>query len=186
MKRFFVTALLMGSVACYSVAQVSDSTATATTGSSMTMDNEVSSESKQFMEKATTSGKLEVELGKMAQEKASAQEVKDFGQRMVTDHGKANEDLKALAQEKNVTLPDSLTAKQQRTVDKLSGLSGEEFDQEYMKTMVKDHNKDINTFQKASENLTDPAVKEFASKTLPVLKEHQQMAKQINGQLSNL
>ena len=70
-------------------------------------------------------------------------------------------------------------------VDKLSGLSGEEFDQEYMKMMVKDHNKDINTFQKASENLTDPAVKEFASKTLPVLKEHQQMAKQINGQLSN-
>ena len=95
MKQFFVTALLMGSVACYSVAQVSDSTATATTGSSMTMDNEVSNESKQFMDKAATSGKLEVELGKMAQEKASAQEVKDFGQRMVTDHGKANENLES-------------------------------------------------------------------------------------------
>ena len=182
-KHFLVTILLVGAAASYSVAQVSDSTSVSASAGTMETQNMVSSETKTFMEKAATGGMMEVQLGQMAQEKASSQEVKDFGQQMVTDHSKANEDLKALAQEKNVTLPDSLMSKQQRNVDKLSKLSGEEFDKEYMKMMVKDHEKDVKTYEKASKNISDPAVQDFASKTLPVLKEHLQEAENIEGQL---
>ena len=185
-----MTALVVGATASYSAAQettdpVGIDSATANVGRSSMADAQanVSSETKEFMEKAATGGMMEVELGKMAQEKASSSEVKDFGQQMVTDHTKANEDLKSLAQEKSVMLPDSMTAKQQRNVEKLSGLSGTEFDQEYMKMMVKDHEKDVKTYQKASEDVPDPAVQDFAAKTLPTLKDHLQKAEDVNEQL---
>lgn len=187
-KQFLTTALLTGAAASYSMAQVTDPALTDTASASarsdaMTTENMVSNETKTFMEKAATSGMLEVQLGKMAQEKASSSEVQDFGQMMVTDHSKANDKLKSLAQEKGVTLPDSLTAKQKKTMEKLSQLSGDEFDKEYMDTMVKDHEKDIKTYEKASNNVPDPAVQDFASQTLPTLKDHRQKAEEINQQM---
>lgn len=187
-KHYFATALLMSAATGYSTAQVTDpaltDTASVTARSgSMATENMVSNETKTFMEKAATSGMMEVQLGKMAQEKASSSEVKDFGQMMVTDHSKANDKLKSLAQEKGVTLPNSLTSKQQQKVDKLSQLSSEEFDKEYMKMMVKDHKKDIDTYQKASDNVPDPAVQDFASQTLPTLKDHLQKAEGVNQQM---
>lgn len=182
-KQFFATALMVSAVASYSVAQQTNDGTASAGNSTPGESNVVSNKAQQFMEKAATSGMLEVKLGQMAQEKASASEVKDFGERMVTDHSQANDKLKSIAQQKGVTLPDSLTAKQQNTVDKLSKLSGEEFDREYMKTMVKDHKKDVQTFEKAAENLANPAVQDFASQTLPTLKEHLQEAEDINQQL---
>ena len=185
-----MTALVVSTSAGYSVAQqttdaVGIDSATANVGRSgvESPSANVSGETQKFMEEAATGGMMEVELGNMAQEKASSQEVKDFGERMVTDHTKAGDELKSLAQEKSVTLPDSMTAKQQRSVKKLSALSGQEFDQEYMKMMVKDHEKDVKTYQKASENVPDPTVQDFAAKTLPTLKEHLQEAENVNEQL---
>lgn len=182
-KQFFATALMVSAVASYSVAQQTEEGSASTANTTATESSTVSSDTRQFMEKAATSGILEVKLGQMAQEKASSSEVKDFGEHMVAGHSQANDKLKSLAQEKGVTLPDSLTAKQQSDVDKLSKLSGQEFDQEYMKMMVKDHKKDVQTFEKAAKNLSDPAVQDFASQTLPTLKEHLQEAEDINQQL---
>ena len=182
-KHFFATALMVGAVASYSVAQQTDSLSASTGNATTTEQNAVSNETQTFMEKAATSGMLEVKLGELAREKANAAEVKDFGEQMVTDHSEANDKLKALAQEKSVTLPNALTAKQQNEVDRLSKLSGDEFDQAYMKLMTKDHKKDIKTFEKASKSVTDPAVQDFASQTLPTLKKHLQEAEDINQQL---
>src|SRR5262249_55511746 len=124
-----------------------------------------------FVLEAAKGGMAEVELGKLAEEKASSPEVKKFGQRMADDHGKANDELKSLAQSKNITIPASDT-KEQKLHDQLSKLSGSEFDKAYMKAMVADHKKDVNAFRKESQSGKDPELKAWAAKTLPTLEDH--------------
>ena len=121
----------------------------------------------------------EVALGKLAVEKASNSEVKKFGQRMVDDHSKANDELKQLASQKNVTLPQDLSAKDKATKAKLESLSGEQFDRSYVKDMVKDHKKDVSDFRRESTSAKDPDVKKFATQTLPTLEEHLKQAESI-------
>ncbi|GAB7025517.1 DUF4142 domain-containing protein [Geotalea toluenoxydans] len=134
---------------------------------------------KDFIKKAASGGMMEVELGQLAQSKAQSQEVKDFGSRMVTDHGKANEELKTLAQQKNVTLPTKLERKHKSMVDKLNKASAAEFDKKYMSDMVKDHKHDVEDFRKATQKVKDPEVKAWAEKTLPVLEQHLQQAQEL-------
>jgi len=136
----------------------------------------VSSGDRKFMEKAAQGGLAEVELGKLATDKASAAEVKQFGQRMVDDHSKANDKLKALATAKGVNLPTGLDRSTQREMDKLSKLSGAEFDREYMKHMVSDHKKDVSEFKSEAKRAKDADVKDFAASTLPTLEEHLKLA----------
>ncbi len=131
-----------------------------------------------FAMKAASGGLTEVALGKMAAEKGTRQDVKDFGQKMADDHSKANDELKSLASSKNMTLPSSPNAKDQATIDKMSSMSGAAFDKAYINDMVADHKMDIALFQKEANSGSDPDVKAFASKTLPTLQEHQKM---ING-----
>jgi putative membrane protein len=130
-----------------------------------------------FVKKAAQGGKAEVELGQLATEKASSDAVKKFGQRMVDDHTKANEQLQALAAKENVTLPDKPNAQQRQEKARLEKLSGEQFDRAYMRLMVQDHTKDVAEFQRESKSAKDPGVKDFASTTLPTLKEHLSLAK---------
>ena len=132
-----------------------------------------------FVKKAASGGLAEVELGQLAVQKASSEEVKKFGQRMVDDHGKANEQLKQVAAEKHIELPQNLDAKDKATKARLEKLSGEQFDKAYMKDMVKDHQKDIAEFNRASKMAKDPAVKSFAEQTLPTLREHLKEAEKI-------
>jgi predicted outer membrane protein len=115
------------------------------------------------MQEAASGGLMEVELGKVAAQRASSSDVKEFGQCMVTDHTKANDELKDLASRKNVTLHEGLDAKQQAEVTRLSKLSGHEFDQSYMKTMTTDHEHDVAAFKKAASSSPDADVKAFAS-----------------------
>jgi Predicted outer membrane protein len=136
----------------------------------------LSSGDRKFMEKAAEGGMAEVKLGQLASQKASADQVKQFGQRMVDDHGKANDQLKQLASTKNVTLPTDLDKSTQREYDKLSKLSGADFDREYMKHMVSDHKKDISEFKSESNKAKDADLKQFASSTLPTLQEHLTLA----------
>jgi len=136
----------------------------------------VSSADRKFMEKAAQGGLAEVQLGKLASEKASAPEVKQFGQRMVDDHTKANDQLKQLASSKGVNLPTELDRSDQREMDKLSKLSGAEFDREYMKNMVSDHKKDVSEFKSEASRAKDSSVKQFAASTLPVLQQHLELA----------
>ncbi|WP_276499562.1 DUF4142 domain-containing protein [Pontibacter litorisediminis] len=136
-----------------------------------------------FMTKAASGGMMEVELGKMAQEKGQHADVKSFGQMMVTDHSKANEELKSLAQKKNIVLPDSMGEKHMDHVQELRDKTGAEFDRAYMDLMVEDHEEDVNMFEDAAKNLQDPDVKAFASKTVPTLRQHLQRAQQIDSTL---
>jgi putative membrane protein len=131
-----------------------------------------------FATAAAEGGLAEVELGKLAADHATNADVKKFAQRMVDDHGKANGELKSLAQAEGVSLPTELDAKHAREVQRLQKMSGAQFDREYMKMMVKDHHKDISAFQHEASRGTDPEVKAFADKTLPTLKEHLSMAEQ--------
>ena len=136
----------------------------------------ISSSDRKFMEKAAEGGLAEVELGKLATQKAGAPEVKQFGQRMVDDHSKANDQLKQLATSKGVNLPTELDRSTRREMDKLSKLSGADFDREYMKHMVSDHKKDVSEFKSEANKAKDSDVKQFASQTLPTLEQHLQLA----------
>lgn len=127
---------------------------------------------RKFVEEAAMGGMAEVELGRLAQQKAQSAEVRQFGETMVQDHGKANDELKQLASAKGVELPTSLDRKRRRVVDKLSKASGAEFDREYMKETVSEHKDDVSDFEKAAKSSKDPQVQSFASKTLPTLEDH--------------
>jgi putative membrane protein len=154
-----------------------------TSPAGMTMADET------FLKKAAQGGMAEVELGQLAVQKASSDQVKQFGQRMVDDHSKANDQLKQLAQQEHVKLPTQPSAKDKATKAKLENLSGKEFDEAYMSDMLKDHKKDVAEFERESKNAKDPAVKDFAEQTLPTLREHLKQAQQIspnaNTQASN-
>ena len=131
-----------------------------------------------FIQKAAEGGKMEVELGNLALQHASSSDVKRFAQRMVDDHTKANQQLDELASKKGITLKEREGATAKETMAKLAKLSGEAFDREYARDMVKDHEKDVAEFQAATK-LRDPDVKEFATQTLPTLQEHLEMAKKL-------
>jgi putative membrane protein len=98
---------------------------------------------------------------------------------MIDDHSKANEQLKNIAAQEHVTLPTKPELKDRQTKDRLEKLSGTEFDQAYMTDMLKDHKKDVAEFERESKTAKDPAVKSFAQRTLPVLREHLNQAQQI-------
>ncbi len=132
-----------------------------------------------FLKKAASGGVAEVELGQLAQQKASSEDVKKFGERMVTDHTKANDQLKQVAAQEHVDLPQRIDAKDQAIKAKLEKLSVEQFDRAYMNDMVKDHKTDVAEFAHESQMAKDPAVKSFATETLPVLREHLKEAQRI-------
>jgi len=129
-----------------------------------------------FVKEAAIGGLAEVQLGNLANEKASNSDVKQFGERMVTDHSKANDELKQVAQKQNVQLPTDLDAKHKALVARLSKLSGDAFDKAYMKEMLSDHKHDVAAFKKESSSGKDADVKQFASSTLPTLEDHLKLA----------
>lgn len=147
--------------------------------------NTPSSADKKFMTEAAQGGLAEVQLGQLATQKATNPDVKAFGQRMVDDHTKANDQLKSIASQQNVTLPSSMNAKDQALYDRLSGMNGAEFDKTYIQHMVTDHKKDIAEFQKEANSGKDSAVKQFASSTVPTLQEHLKLAEQAQSKVGS-
>lgn len=142
----------------------------------------VSPAARKFMDRAAQGGLAEVQLGQLAEQKASSQAVKDFGKRMVTDHTQINGRLKTLASSDGVSLPTAMDAKDQALYNKLSGMSGAGFDREYMKEMVKDHKMDVADFQKEATTSRNDGVRSFASSALPTLQQHLQLAQQMDSQ----
>lgn len=138
-----------------------------------------------FAMKAAQGGLTEVKAGQLAVDKASNPDVKAFGQQMVDDHSKANDQLKSVAQEEGMTLPTDINAKQQAMYDKLSKLSGADFDKAYVKSMVMDHQEDVKEFTKESTNGKDPKIKGFASQTLPVIQGHLDKIKGIQSKMGS-
>ena len=125
-----------------------------------------------FILAAAQGGMTEVKLGDLAAQNGTRADVKEFGQMMVKDHSAINGDLKALAAQKGVPLPDSLDAKHQGMVDKLAALSGPAFDEAYIAAMVKGHKMDAKAFKAESAATTDADIKSFVDKSLPVMQMH--------------
>lgn len=142
-------------------------------------------EASEFLVQAASGGMMEVELGRLAGTNASDAEVKAFGKRMVADHGKANEEVKALATTKNITLPAAPGEDHQKHITELSALKGVEFDKRYVDLMVKDHQEDIDAFEEATkDDEMDADIKAFVQKTLPILREHHAMAKKMDDRIN--
>jgi putative membrane protein len=137
-----------------------------------------------FMKEAAAAGMAEVELGRLAADKASRQEIKDFARMLVDDHSKANEELKTIASQKNVTLPSEVRPEHKAEKERLSKMSGPAFDEAYTKHMVKDHQKAVDLFTRQSNAGKDPEAKAFASKTLPTIKSHLAKAQELTGDKS--
>ena len=138
-----------------------------------------------FAVKAADGGLTEVQLGKIAQTNASSQAVKDFGQKMVTDHEKANKELMALAEKKGIALPPAPSEDKIKHIKEMNDTKGQEFDKMYMDMMVEDHESTVNLFETASERATDADIKAFATKTLPVLREHHAAAQSLQKTVEN-
>ena len=126
---------------------------------------------KSFMMEAAKGGMMEVAMGREAEKNASNPDVKSFGARMVTDHGKANAELKSIASKKGVDLPAAKEPGKWKS------------DKDYMDAMVKDHEKDLADFEKEAKNGSDPDVKRFAAKTSTVVRKHLDLAKETQGKL---
>lgn len=134
-----------------------------------------------FLMKAAQGNMAEVQLGTLAAERAMSDRVKQFAQRMVADHSKAQQELMDLAKQQNWALPTEVSDEQKKTHERLAKLSGEEFDREYMAHMVKDHEEDVAMYERGAAELQDAALKAYATRTLPVLREHLQQAREISG-----
>jgi len=146
-----------------------------------TMNNNSSkiSDDMDFLKEAAEGGMMEVQLGKMAQQKAYAKDIKDFGQMMVEDHSKANDELQSLAQQNNINLPDTLNEDKQEDMHDLAKLSVKNFDKKYVSMMVEDHQNDVDKFKDEAQNASSPQVRQWASKTLPILQKHLYKIKEI-------
>jgi len=177
-------ALLMAACADSSNSNTSGNTNNSLNNTNSTAaSNTPSTADRDFMTKAAVGGMEEVALGNLATQKAASADVKAFGQRMVTDHSRAGDELKSLAAQKNVTLPTALDQQHQADVDKLSKLSGAAFDREYMSMMVKDHVEDVADFEREAASGTDTDVKGWAGRTVPTLRQHLQMAQETAGKV---
>jgi putative membrane protein len=130
-----------------------------------------------FAVNAASGGLMEVQLGQMAVNNGTSPEVKQFGQSMVDEHSKANQELIALAQQKNITLPTAPDEDKQKKIDELSKKSGTDFDKAYIDLMVDDHKEDIDEFQEEANNGKDVDLKGWAAGKVPVLQHHLEMAK---------
>lgn len=133
--------------------------------------SKLSSADKTFMMNAAKGGMMEVEMGKIAAQNGQSADVKKFGNRMVTDHSKANNELMALAKEEGVSLPGAKAAGKWKS------------DKDYMDAMVKDHTEDLAEFQKEAQNGTDPDVKAFAAKGAKMVSSHLKMAQSTQAKL---
>jgi putative membrane protein len=138
---------------------------------------------KNFMTRAAQDGMAEVALAELGTRQASNEEVKQFAQRMVDDHSKANNELRDMASKKGITLPSEMQAKHKSVQDRLGKLSGADFDREFMRAMVKDHDSAVALFEKQARTGSDPELKVWAEKTLSTLREHQKIARDLAGKV---
>ncbi|MCU1223577.1 MAG: hypothetical protein JWQ42_1670 [Edaphobacter sp.] len=142
-------------------------------------DSNQSMKDKMFVRKAAEGGIAEVQLGQLAAEKGSSQDVKDLGQKMVTDHTALNNDMAPIAQSMGVAVPKKLNKQHQADYDKLNALSGEEFDKAYITAMMKDHHKDLREFRDEATSASDPTLKAAVEKGVKVISEHTAMVDKL-------
>ena len=190
MKRFFFAIALLAACRGENATTSTDTinttgtettgtTSTTSTGSTGGSRSSLNTADKEFFIAAAQANLAEVSLGQMARDKATSADVKTFAERMITDHGQANEELKRLALTKGVALPAVVDKDQAKSSEDLSKKVGRDFDKSYMEQMIRDHEAAVSKFQAASQNASDPDLKAWAAKTLPTLQNHLAMSKQI-------
>ena len=145
-------------------------------------DDGLSRGDRDFVEKALQDGATEIEAGKLAQQKGTSDAVKKFGERMIADHTKAGDELKAIASKLGFT--PNKTGPHEKMIKDLSGKSADRFDREYADMMVEDHEKAVKLFRRQSEKGDNPELKQAAAKTLPTLEEHLKLAQDLKKQTS--
>ena len=134
---------------------------------------------KMFLRKAAEGGIAEVKLGQLAAQKGSSEDVKAFGQKMVDDHAKLNNEMAQVADSMGVMLPKSMNKEDQAEYDKLNALSGNDFDMEYLSFMVKDHHKDLHEFRMEAASPTDPTLHDAVVKAQNVIHDHTVMVDKL-------
>ena len=132
-----------------------------------------------FLTKAASGGMLEVQLGQQVAQKATTPDAKSFAQQMITDHTKSNEELKGLAANKNIVLPTTLGKDQQKVYDEVLAEKGAELDKKYVQAMIADHEEDIKEYQEAVSKTSDPNVRAYAQRNLPILQMHLGMVQKM-------
>src|SRR5437868_12180494 len=177
--RFAVVAILIVGLDVVQAAEKKDEKKTSPSPSASTSkspaNNSSSAKDKSFMKEAAKGGMMEVEMGKMAQQKGKSAGVKKIGGTMVADHTKANNELMGIAKKKGVDLSKEKPEKH--------SIGDANFDKDYIDMMVKDHEKDLSAFQAEAKNGTDADVKGFASKTSAVIKKHLDMVKAAQSKM---
>lgn len=134
---------------------------------------------REFMSNAARGGMLEVQLGNMAAQRGSSDEVKRFGERLAADHTQLGQRLQQLSSNTNTPLPQDLSPDQQATITRLQKLSGKAFDHEFLRTMVSDHTRNIAAFERISAQSPNPEIKQFATEALPTLHDHMKIAREL-------
>jgi len=135
---------------------------------------------RQFAHDAAIAGLSNAELGKLASEKASSEDVRQFGKKLVDDQTKTNDKLKQVAGQQNISIPNALDSKHQSQIDKIAKLSGPEFDKAFLKQQLKEQENEVRDFSDEAKGGTDPNVKTFAAGTLPNLQQQLEVAKNLN------
>ncbi|MCX2574441.1 DUF4142 domain-containing protein [Pedobacter sandarakinus] len=197
MKNIFLVAAALAATLTFQACQTADKKSSTTKDSvsgdtSMVNGNHVTgAESTEsgldeagatFLKKAAIGGIMEVEAAKIAEQNAMNPSVKAFAAQMLTDHTKANAELKALSTSKKIITPDGLPADEQIHLDAMKKMTGATFDKHYMEMMVNDHEKTVNLFKEGMQN-RDMELKTFATNTLKVIEQHDQMAKKISSEM---
>jgi putative membrane protein len=177
MHRLFAAASLVALMAA--APAWAQNAATTTAGTARTA---LSQDDRKFMEEAAAGGMAEVKLGQLAMQKSSTPAIREFGRWMATDHSMANNELKQVAQQLGVELPAKIDAEHQQKYDRLSGMSGAQFDREYIKEMLADHQKDVPQFQKMAQSARSPELKAFAQKVTPALQQHLAEAQDLSSE----
>ncbi len=155
-----------------------------TTASKMAVDsNTTTLTSNEFVTKAASGGMMEVELGKFAQVNSSRGDIKDYGKMLEADHSQGNATLQSIATAEHISIPASMNAQDAMHVKDLEAKKGTDFDKAYILMMIDDHNKDIAEFKEAANSNPNAKVKDFATKTLPVLEKHLANAKMIKTKM---
>jgi putative membrane protein len=144
-------------------------------------EEKASSSEATFIKHTADANMTEIKLGKLAADNAEKQNLKDFGNRMVSDHTSAGDKLEPIAKKLNVTIPSEVSSEHQKTIDRLSKLKGAEFDKAFSQVMVKDHKKVISMFEAEEKTAKNSDLKSFVTDTLPTLKEHLSMAQKLEG-----
>ena len=158
----------------------STSSSTATETNTSTTNNVVTDEkSSEFLKKVTNSGMAEIQLAKLAQQKATIDAVKNFAAMLERDHTAVNQQVKTLADQRSVALPATISDDKQKMYTDMDKMTGKSFDKDYISMMVKAHGDGISLFEDTRSNASDIDVKNFADKTLPALKMHLDSAKAI-------